>query len=234
MKRFYKFIKTLFNPLVAFLLPAKVLNKSAYPRDKNRLITVTNHLKWFDPVYLMFRLPGYRRFLSKKEIGKSTFVYKFFKSFGVMFIDREKPSLAMFRECMNTLKAEETLSIFPEGTRNKVNDEVQEIKGGTALFACNTNSDILPIMVYEHGRFFKRNYLYIGRRLVTADICTSNKSNENVDIMTKAIYDVMVESKAILDYTVEHLKEIKAADKKRNAQLKRDYKRIYAQEKRSH
>ena len=57
------------------------------------------------------------------------------------------------------LKEKEVIGIFPEGTRNKIDDKILPFKTGAVRFAYNTNSYIVPI--YINGK-----YKFFGNKLV--------------------------------------------------------------------
>ena len=54
------------------------------------------------------------------------------------------------------------LEHIPEGTRNKKDDALQELKGGAAIFAVRTKSPIVPVMMLKRARLFRRTKLIFG------------------------------------------------------------------------
>ncbi len=162
MRRFYGFIRGLFYLPFKIFYPTKVLHRSNLPQSE-RLISVSNHYSWKDIPVLAINVPGYRRFIAKKEIGKNKVIHRLAEMIGVIFIDRGKADMHAIRESVNTLKAGDGISIFPEGTRNKTEDAaLQEVKGGVTLLAIKGNAPIVPIMIYKREKLFRKNYLYIG------------------------------------------------------------------------
>lgn len=162
MRKFYGFIRGVFYLPFKILYPTKVLNARNLP-DSERLISVSNHISWKDIPVLAVNVPGYRRFIAKKEIGKNKLVYKLAGMLGVIFIERGKADMRAIRESVNALKAGDGLAIFPEGTRNKSQDDsMQEVKGGVTLLAIKGNAPIVPMMIYRKERLFRKNYIYIG------------------------------------------------------------------------
>ncbi|MDE6397791.1 MAG: 1-acyl-sn-glycerol-3-phosphate acyltransferase [Clostridiales bacterium] len=162
MRKFYGFIRGVFWLPFKIFYPTKVLNAHNMPRDE-RLISVTNHYSWKDIPVLAINVPGYRRFIAKKEIGKNKLVHKLADMLGVIFIDREKADMRAIRESINALKAGDGIAIFPEGTRNKSGDEaLHEVKGGVTLLAIKGNAPIVPMILWKKERVFRKNYIYIG------------------------------------------------------------------------
>ena len=162
MRKFYKFIRGVFYLPFKIFYPTKVLNKRNMPYTE-RLISVSNHYTWKDIPVLAINVPGYRRFIAKKEIGNNKLVRKLADMLGVIFIDRGKADMRAIRESIGALKAGDGLAIFPEGTRNKSEDGgLQEIKGGVTLLAIKGNAPIVPMIIAKEERVFRKNYIYIG------------------------------------------------------------------------
>lgn len=172
MKGWHLFLRTLLYPLGKLMAPCKVMNKKKYKKAKKQgQIIIMNHLSWLDVLYSYYGLPGYKRVLSKKENKGNRFQAWLFKSVGVIFIDRDKPELSSMRECINSLKAGETLSICPEGTRNKVNRELQPLHSGAAMFALKGGARVVPFVMHHKGKVFHRNYLAVGDEVDISDLC---------------------------------------------------------------
>lgn len=232
MKKFYTFIRGLVYVPFKLLYPTKVLNKQNMPASP-QIITVSNHLSWKDIPVIAVNIPGFRRFIAKKEIGKNKLVRKLAEAIGVIFIDRNKADMHAIRESVNTLKSGGGISIFPEGTRNKSEDGgLQEVKGGVTLLAIKGNAPIVPLILHHKERIFRKNYLYVGEpfalsefkgRLLDAETI-AEASDKVAAHMQKARDDmeVFIQEKG----WIRQRKERKARRKylrKANAQAKKDY-----------
>lgn len=240
MNKFYSFIRGVFWLPFKILYPTKVLNKQNVPAD-GRLVSVTNHISWKDIPVLAINVPGYRRFIAKKEIGKNKLVHKLAEMIGVIFIDRQKADMHAIRESVNTLKAGDGIAIFPEGTRNKSQDGgLQEIKNGVTLLAIKDNAPIVPMMIYGKERVFRKNYIYIGEpfdldefRGVLLDGETLAKAGEKVAMKMTAAREDMLEFVAQKKW-IEQKKELKSRRKalrKANSDARKSYSR-YLKERR--
>ena len=94
---------------------------------------------------------------AKKEMFKNKFLSWFWRGMGLISLDRQKTDFTALKTSLSVLKDGKKLVIFPEGTRNKVNTELQEIKGGTALFAIKAKVPIVPMWIEKRGKIFRRN-----------------------------------------------------------------------------
>ena len=59
----------------------------------------------------------------------------FFKSLGAIRVDRQGADLTAIKTCFKVLKNNKKLVIFPEGTRNKKDESLQDVKNGSAMIA---------------------------------------------------------------------------------------------------
>lgn len=168
--RYFLFLRALLMPLASIVAPCKIMDKEKLKKyDYGRLL-ISNHLSWMDIVYQIFWVPSFKRFLSKKENGKNKLLTRFLLDVGVIFVNRDKPELSSMRECIDALKAGQTLSLYPEGTRNRVNRQLQPLHGGGALFALKGKAFVVPIAVHHKGKLFRRNYMGIGDPIELGDL----------------------------------------------------------------
>ncbi len=100
--------------------------------------------------------------MGKKELVKNKFSAKFFKYLGIIPVDRENADIGAIKQCFTALKNGENLIIFPEGTRNKNDRELMEIKGGAGVIAYRSGVKVVPFVMYSRFRMFHKNYAYVG------------------------------------------------------------------------
>ena len=170
MKKFFYFVRNSLYPLAHILVPCKVMDKEKFAKYEHGQLIVSNHLSWMDIAYQMFWIPGYKRMLSKKENEGNKFQKWVIRNMGIIFVDRDKPELSSMRECIGALKNGEVLLVYPEGTRNRVNREIQEMHSGASLFALKGDANVVPIVVHHKGKLFKRNYLGVGDPIDLSDL----------------------------------------------------------------
>ncbi|MDE7107785.1 MAG: 1-acyl-sn-glycerol-3-phosphate acyltransferase [Clostridiales bacterium] len=227
MRAWYWFLKIILFPLALILCPFRVMNKYKYKKYDRGQIVISNHLSWMDILYVYFGLPGgLKRALSKKENKGNKVQQAFMKSIGVVFVDRDKPELSSMRTCINALKDGDTLAICPEGTRNRVNRELQPLHSGAALFALKGNAQVIPYVVHHKGKLFRRNYLGVGDPVDLSDLYGKRTDEATLQEATERFRIAMQKTLDELDVWVEQ-----KGWKKRNKQnkieqrtLKREYK----------
>lgn len=131
---------------------------------KGGAVLVCNHFSAFDCGVVFNTCGKEAYFLAKKELFKNKLFAKFLTSFGAIPIDRDNPDIKTMLNSIKLLKQGSKLAIYPEGTRNKYPKKVvlQELKGGSALFAVKAKVPIVPIMMLKKARMFRRTYAMVG------------------------------------------------------------------------
>ena len=191
MSPLYRFLR----PIVLFLtwpfLRFKVYGKENMP--KGQCVVVGNHFAILDVVHLARQTKEQLHFIAKKEIYESKFLAWLCNKLGAFPVDRDGADATAVLKGLKILKAGKKLAIFPEGTRNKVNDEVQEIKGGTGVFALKTKSKIVPCIQLKKARLFRTNYMIIGQPFELSEFYGQKLSDDVVEKMGAVIRNRMME-----------------------------------------
>lgn len=147
---------------VRILCPCKVIGKENV-RKKSPAIIISNHLSNFDPFYIGEYLPEKKYFLAKKELFTNKFKSWLFRSIGMISIDRKSNDLTAIKNSLKVLKNGKKLIMFPEGTRNKLDEELKQIKNGAAMIAIKARVPIIPVHIEKRGKLFRKNKMTIGK-----------------------------------------------------------------------
>ena len=229
MKGWHMFLRTILFPIGKLVFPCRVMNKDKYEKYDRGQIILYNHLSWMDVVYMYFGVKGYKRMLSKKENSGNKLQMAFLHSIGVIFVDRDKPELSAMRTCINALKDGETLGIAPEGTRNRINRDLQPLHSGAALFALKGNARVIPIVIQRKGRLFRMNYIGVGDAVDLSDLYGKRTDEHTLQEATDRFRAAMQKTLDELDVWVEQKgykreRKRKKLDKKLVGELDGQYK----------
>lgn len=227
MKAWYRFLYIFLYPIAKLLFPCKVMDKYKYKKYDRGQIIISNHLSWMDILYIYFGLSrDMKRPLSKKENKGNKFQTWFMGTIGVIFVDRDKPELSSMRECINALKDGQTLAIAPEGTRNRVNRELQPLHSGAALFALKGNARVVPYVIHHKGKLFRRNYAGVGDPIDLSDLFGKRVDETAIHEATERFRAGMQDTLDKLDKWVEEkgYKREKQKAKQQKRELKIQYK----------
>jgi len=130
-----------------------VENKEKLPSDGQYLVVV-NHRGIIDPPITEIALQETNIFgpwISKKELYNSFFFGLFVRNAGSILLDREKSQMGgFFADIKRAVKREESIFIFPEGTRNKTEDDLGTFKEGARIIALKNRLPILPLYIKTH------------------------------------------------------------------------------------
>ncbi|HHH50921.1 MAG TPA: 1-acyl-sn-glycerol-3-phosphate acyltransferase, partial [Campylobacterales bacterium] len=100
----------------------EVKNRDRIPKDGKYLL-LSNHRGIIDPLVIEIALRDsniYGLWISKKELYNSPFFGIFVRNAGAILLDREKSQMSgFFADVKKGVKEENSIFIFPEGTRNK-------------------------------------------------------------------------------------------------------------------
>jgi len=120
------------------------------PMDGNYML-VCNHRSVIDPLIVELALQKsniYGLWVAKKELYNSFFFGKFTRNAGTILLDREAKQMGgFFKDVKDALSKDQSIFIFPEGTRNKSKDPISQFKSGSQLIAIKNRIDIIPVYI---------------------------------------------------------------------------------------
>lgn len=199
MKRFYNFTRGAFGWFFKLIYPIKIIgNKNNIPKD-GKIVLISNHLTFREIPALVVYFPGYRHFLAKKEFTKNRIAKWFFTKMGVFFVDRDHMDLNAIRTGVNYLKNDEGIALFPEGTRNRTGEDLQQIKGGAAMFAIKGQAPLVPVLFQRKIRAFRRTYVYVGDPISLDEFYGSRFGAAQLEQASQIIGENMEKDKEFID-----------------------------------
>ena len=164
---------------------------------------MANHYSAVDPAFLYKFTKKDIFFLSKKEALQNKIAKRLLEEAGAIGIDRETNDMRGMMNAMKVLKDGKRLVVFPEGTRNKTGEELQELKGGAGVFAVKTKSPVVPVMFYKKAKIFRRTYLIVGEPFELSEYYEKKLTKEDYEEIDEIIRKKMLETR-------EKLKELRA------------------------
>ena len=142
-----EYSKTLFNKLK---LNVNVINKEKLP-EGGKYLLISNHRSIVDPLIIETALKDTKIrgfWIAKKELYNSFFFGMFTRNAGSILLDREAKNMApFFKDIKEVVKDDNSIYIFPEGTRNKENTPLSSFKEGARVIALKNRLPILPVYI---------------------------------------------------------------------------------------
>lgn len=158
----FKLLMWIILPFYKLFYMPKVIGKENLPKSGSYVL-VCNHFAKVDAFMIVDLVKKKINFMAKKEWFDTKFKNKLFRSLGAIPVDREKADFSSIKTCLKILKDGKPLVVFPEGTRNKTNTELQEIHGGANLIAFKAGVPIIPVGMNKRFKKFGKNYVCIGK-----------------------------------------------------------------------
>ena len=142
------YIKIIYRPMI---IGTDNINK------EGPVILAGNHTNQLDSLFLISSTKRSISFLGKHTLLKGFKKY-FFKSMGVIPVNRAIKDKSVIPISVDALKNNGVLGIFPEGTINRTNDIIMPFKIGAIKIAQLTGVPIVPFVI--NGK-----YKFLGNKL---------------------------------------------------------------------
>jgi 1-acyl-sn-glycerol-3-phosphate acyltransferase len=157
----------------------KVAGRENLPQGRGAVFCA-NHQSNVDPPVLFRAVHPRLRVLYKREIDRIPLLARAFRMAGFIPIDRHNKEAAMrsIEKGANTLRAGQSILIFPEGTRSKT-DQLLPFKKGGFRMAIKAGAPIMPVAIsggraaMVRGSFIIRPVtltIRVGRPVETRDV----------------------------------------------------------------
>ncbi len=142
-------------------------------------VVAGNHTTLFDPFPIAVALKRQIHFMAKQELFEMPIISWILPRVNVFPVKRGLADREAIRTAQERVKAGNLLGIFPEGTRNKSDDEVLPLQGGAALIALKTGVPIIPCVVTNVSplRFRKRVKVTFGPQIDLGGPRRANKES---------------------------------------------------------
>ncbi|MDH5388015.1 MAG: 1-acyl-sn-glycerol-3-phosphate acyltransferase [Gammaproteobacteria bacterium] len=118
-------------------------------------LIVSNHRSIIDPLIVEIALKNKGingLWVAKKELYNSFFFGLFTRNAGTVLLDRDASHMgSFFKEVKASVANGYSISVFPEGTRNKTDAPLAEFKEGSQIIAIKNRLPILPVFIKSNA-----------------------------------------------------------------------------------
>lgn len=115
--------------------------------EKGGAIVAANHVTWFDPLLVGAAITQPIHFMGKAELFTNPILGRILPKLHVFPIKRGGADRGAIRQAQKVVTGGSLLGIFPEGTRNRGDNELLPLQGGTAFIALKTGVPVIPVVV---------------------------------------------------------------------------------------
>lgn len=133
-----------------------VRGRENIPQD-TAVLYVGNHRSYFDIVLTLSVFPRVTGYVAKLEMRKWPLLNLWMKNIHCLFLDRDniKEGLKTILKGAEEVKNGISLCIFPEGTRNKVNDTFLPFHDGSFKIAEKGGVPVIPMVIVNSAGVFE-------------------------------------------------------------------------------
>ena len=175
-KKLYKTLKTIIKPLLKLLYRPKAYGTENIPKE-GPIIFAGNHKHAFDPVVVMTHTDRIVHYMAKESIFKGLHG-KLLEAIGIIKVYRTKSNPAAVVEATQILEQGGAIGIFPEGTRNKTNEELLKFRHGAVAIAQKANSPIIPFAIKGQYKLFRKGLIIeFGKPVDVSQMETEEANN---------------------------------------------------------
>ena len=173
--RSLRIIQTAFR-LILWVAGVKVteIGKENIPVD-SPVLYIGNHRSYFDILLLYVRCHDLTGFVSKKEMNKIPLLRVWMRYLNCLFLDREniKEGLKTILKAIEYVKSGISICIFPEGTRNKAENDLDMMPfhDGSFKIAQKSGCPIIPVALNNTSEIFEKHFPRVKPCHVVIEYC---------------------------------------------------------------
>lgn len=135
-----------------------VIGEENVPTDQ-AVLYIPNHRSFFDIILTYARCPRLTGYVAKDSMKKIPLLSNWMKRLYCLFLDRKdiKAGLKMILTGIDQIKNGVSMCIFPEGTRNKTQEELLPFKEGSMKMAEKSGCPIIPIAITNSAEILENH-----------------------------------------------------------------------------
>lgn len=166
------------------------------------VLFVGNHRSYFDIVLTYARCPGLTGFIAKKEMEKIPLLSRWMKFLYCLFLDRDdiREGLKTILTAIDYVKRGISIMIFPEGTRNRNENQLDMLPfhEGSFKIATKSGCPIIPVTITNSSAVFEDQFPRIRPVPVIIEygkpVYPGKLSREEQKFIGKKIQDTILET----------------------------------------
>ena len=119
-------------------------------------ILAPNHISNFDAPLIYVMTKRDMNVMGKASIFKVPVLGSFLRYMGIYPVERNNKDMGAVKKSLTYLKQGNVLCIFPEGTRNKTDEELLRFRRGAVRIAKQSNTKIVPFAIKGEYKIFRK------------------------------------------------------------------------------
>lgn len=208
INKFLNFMRCIVIPPFYLVKPFRYFGNKKPP--EGACIFIGNHYKMLDPVYAAALTWEGIHFVAKKELFENKFMGFFVRNARVISVNRDGNDARGLLDCFKCLKNGEKICIYPEGTRNKTDEDMLPFHSGAAVMAIKCKVPIVPIVIYKKPKFFRCTHVLIGDPIELSEYYGRKLTEEELSQADEQLRQHMIDMKKAHTEYLENKKNKKA------------------------
>lgn len=137
------------------------IGRENVPKDR-AVLYVGNHNSYFDILLTYSQCPGLTGYVAKSEMLRYPLLRDWMKRLYCVFLDRNdlRAGMQMILTCIDYIKNDISICIFPEGTRSK-DGQMQPFHEGSLKMAAKTGCPIIPMAISNSAQIFENHMPFV-------------------------------------------------------------------------
>ena len=189
----YGFLKKFMVAVTQILFPFKLVEKEKV--KDGACVLVGNHYRIWDIVHMACTTREKVHFITKKELYKNKFFAHLCDIVEAIPVSRDGQDAKAVMTALRYLKNGDKISMFPEGTRNRTDEDLLPLKGGAAMFAIKAKAPVYPVMCPHKTRLFRRTKILVGDPIDLSAFYDRRLTAEDYEAAEEIIREKMLETK---------------------------------------
>lgn len=189
----YGFLKKFMVAVTQILFPFKLVGKEKV--KDGACVLVGNHYRIWDIVHMACTTREKVHFITKKELYKNKFLAHLCDIVEAIPVSRDGQDAKAVMTALRYLKNGDKISMFPEGTRNRTDEDLLPLKGGAAMFAIKAKAPVYPVMCPHKTRLFRRTKILVGDPIDLSAFYDRRLTAEDYEEAEEIIREKMLETK---------------------------------------
>jgi len=169
---------------------AEIIGLENIPKE-GPVIFCGNHRSYLDPPLMVCTAKRDMHFLAKEELAKNPFLNFLGWAFDAIHVKRDEKDVTAIKESLKTLKNNQCIALFPEGTRNGL-EKGKKVKDGVAFFAVRSGAKVVPCGIKGGTKENRKVTITYGKPLDYSQY-KGNKDKEVLDQVTSEIMENIIE-----------------------------------------
>lgn len=141
-----------------------IIGEEHIPKDE-AVLYIGNHRSYFDIVLTYARCRNLTGYVAKKEMLKIPLLSRWMKFLHCLFLDRSdiREGLKTILQAVEQVKSGISVMIFPEGTRNKNDSELELLPfhEGSFKIAVKSGCPIIPVSITNSSALFEDHFPFV-------------------------------------------------------------------------